>query len=161
MFKKIILLLLPFWAFTACNLSDSMLVTPAKQEVPAAGASFTISLVITDNDPAWTAECDSAWVTIKPKSGKGDGKINVTVAKNPRKVSRSAAIAIRSASSSVFTYVLQAANDKDEVAVPEVTVEMAAQAVAAKTAVAEVATKEETKKVAVAAATNTTARILI
>ena len=114
MFKKIILLLLPFWAFTACNLSDSMLVTPAKQEVPAARASFTISLVITDDDPAWTAECDSAWVTIKPKSGKGDGKINVTVAKNPRKVSRSAAIAIRSASSSVFTYVLQAANDKDE-----------------------------------------------
>ena len=105
---------MPIMAFAACNLSDSMLVTPAKQEVPAAGATFTISLVTTETDPSWTAECDSAWITIKPKSGKGDSKINVTVAKNPRTTARSAAIAIRGKSSSIFTYVMQAANDKDE-----------------------------------------------
>ena len=114
MLKKILLLVMPVLAFAACNLSTTMLVTPAKQEVPAAGGTFTISLITTDEDPSWTAECDSAWITIKPTSGSGDGKITVTVAKNPRMVARSAAVAIRGKSSSVFSYVLQEANDKDE-----------------------------------------------
>lgn len=114
MLKKILLLVMPVLAFAACNLSSTMLVTPAKQEVPAAGGTFTISLITTDEDPSWTAECDSAWITINPTSGKGDGKITVTVAKNPRMVARSAAIAIRGKSSSVFSHVLQEANDKDE-----------------------------------------------
>ena len=114
MFKKFLWLVMPMMAFAACNLSDTMLVTPAKQEVPAAGASYTISIVITDNDPSWTAECDSAWVTLRPSFGKGDSKITVSVAKNPRKAARTAAIVIRSTSSSVYTYVHQEANDKDE-----------------------------------------------
>ena len=105
---------MPMMAFMGCNFSLSMVVTPAKQEVPAEGATFTISLVTIEDNPSWTAECDSSWVTVKPTSGKGDGKITVTVAKNPRKAARSAAVAFRSEKSSVFTYVLQAANTKDE-----------------------------------------------
>ena len=114
MLKRFLFLLMPLMAFMACNFSTTMIVTPAKQEVPAAGASFTVSLVTTEEDPRWTVECDSAWITVKPTSGKGDGKIQVTVAKNPHKASRSAAVGFRGTTSTVYTYVLQEANDKDE-----------------------------------------------
>ena len=114
MLKRIFLLLFPLLAFAACNLSTTMFVTPAKQEVPATGATFTISLITTDENPSWTAECDSVWVTISPELGNGDATITISVAKNPRMAARAAAVAIRGMSSSVFMYILQAANDKDE-----------------------------------------------
>ena len=107
--RKLFYLLLPLVLFSACNFSTSLVVTPGKQEIPAEGGSFVVNIITADDLPDWTAECDSSWIVLSKYSGSGDGKITVEVAKNPRNAARSAAIKFRN-ESSVFVYVLQAAN---------------------------------------------------
>ena len=114
MLKRFFLLLLPIVALEACSLSSTMLVTPATKEIAATGGTYTLSLITTEEDPHWTAEVDSAWVTLSPTSGYGDGKIVVTVGRNPHTVVRSVAVCIRGASSEVFAYVLQEAATQEE-----------------------------------------------
>ena len=108
--RKLFYLLLPMVLFSACNFSTSMVVAPMKQEVPAEGLKYTVTLILADEVPDWEAECDSAWVKLSQYEGTGDANIEVTVSKNPSKEARTAAIKFRGEKSSVFSYVLQKGN---------------------------------------------------
>ena len=108
--RKFIYLMLPFIVCAACNLSKTMLVTPGKQNISADGGLFVLNLTVASDESNWSAECDSAWVDVLQKHGKGDATITVKVQANPRSVARSAIIKIKDSESLVQVAVLQEAN---------------------------------------------------
>ena len=112
--RKYIYLLLSLVTLASCNFSNSLLVTPAQQEVSAEGGQFVVSLTTSSSDLSWSAKCDSSWVTLSQSYGRGDAKITVTAASNPHKIKRSAIIRIEDKESVVQVVVTQLPNTKSD-----------------------------------------------
>lgn len=56
-------------------------IAPEVQGVPASGGSFDVT-VVTSDACTWTSASGAPWISLKPASGNGGGKVQVTVAAN-------------------------------------------------------------------------------
>ena len=76
---------------TQSGTTATLSVTPSNQNVPYIAGSTSFS--VTSNS-SWTATKDSAWLSITPSGGTGNGTITASYIQNPYHVSRVATVTV-------------------------------------------------------------------